>query len=254
VRELMNASDLALHTIQDELRKLRAVGLLTSWSNGYHRFYRANRDHAMHSLLVRIVQVSETLPCTTHSALRRPRSAHTRQKRNSTQIAVDAGRSATELEFVLASGPDSTALSRLVSRRKPCLRLPQVRTRGETTDSDLRASPETPISFTLMVHHIVLYKLKPEVTPARVEAMMMNTRMQLLKIPEVLSIKCGKRIDPELPWPFFIAIDFESMDKYAIFREDPIFVKFIEEVIKPNTEDSLDLDFEMDPGKDVRFS
>ncbi|HEU0273861.1 MAG TPA: Dabb family protein [Candidatus Udaeobacter sp.] len=119
---------------------------------------------------------------------------------------------------------------------------------------NLRASSETPISFSLMVHHVVLYKLKPEVTPARVEAMMMNTRMQLLKIPEVLSIKCGKRIDPELPWPFFIAIDFESMDKYAIFREDPIFVKFMEEVIKPNTEDSLDLDFEMDPGKDVRFS
>jgi len=123
-----------------------------------------------------------------------------------------------------------------------------------TTDSDLRVLSETPISFTLMVHHIVLYKLKPEVTPARVEAMMMNTRMQLLKIPEVLNIKCGKRIDPELPWPFFIAIDFESMDKYAIFREDSIFVKFMEEVIKPNIEDSLDLDFEMDPGKDVRFS
>jgi len=105
-----------------------------------------------------------------------------------------------------------------------------------------------------MVHHVVLYKLKPEVTPARVEEMMMNARMQLLKIPEVLNIKCGKRIDPESDWPFFIAIDFESMDKYAIFREDSIFVKFNEEVIKPNTEDSLTLDFEMDPGKDVRFS
>jgi len=105
-----------------------------------------------------------------------------------------------------------------------------------------------------MVHHIVLFKLKPEVTPARIEEMMMNTRMQLLKIPEVLSIKCGKRINPELPWPFFIAIDFESMDKFAIFREDPIFVKFMEEIIKPNTADSLNLDFEMDPGKDVRFS
>jgi hypothetical protein len=44
------------------------------------------------------------------------------------------------------------------------------------------------------------------------------------------------------------------MDKYAIFREDPIHVKFMEEVIKPNTADSLSLDFEMDPGKDVRFS
>ncbi len=110
-------------------------------------------------------------------------------------------------------------------------------------DSDLRGTLETPINFTLMVHHVVLYKLKPEVTPARVEAMMMNARMQLLKIQEVLSIKCGK-----------IAIDFESMDKYAIFREDPIFVKFTEEIIKPNTEDSLALDFEMDPGKDVQFS
>jgi len=110
------------------------------------------------------------------------------------------------------------------------------------------------IALASMIHHIVLYKLKPEVTPARVEEMMMNARMQLLKIPEVLSIKCGKRVDPELPWPFFIAIDFESMDKFAIFREDPVFVKFMEEVIKPNTADSLNLDFEMDPGKDVRFS
>jgi hypothetical protein len=105
-----------------------------------------------------------------------------------------------------------------------------------------------------MVHHIVLFKLKPEVTPARIEEMMMNTRMQLLKIPEVLSIKCGKRINPDLPWPFFIAIDFESMDKHRIFQEDPIYVKFVEEVIKPNTAEALDLDFEMDPGKDVRFS
>ena len=121
-------------------------------------------------------------------------------------------------------------------------------------DSDLHVTWETPISITLMVHHIVLYKLKSEVTPARVEEMMMNARMQLLKIPEVLSIKCGKRIDPETDWPFFIAIDFESMDKFAMFREDPIYVKFAEEVVKPNTDESLVLDFEMDPGKDVRFS
>src|SRR5207247_6758352 len=80
-----------------------------------------------------------------------------------------------------------------------------------------------------MVHHIVLLKLKPEVTPARIEEMMMNTRMQLLKIPEVLSIKCGKRINPELPWPFFIAIDFESMDGYGIFSTDLINVNFMEE-------------------------
>src|SRR4029450_13907573 len=105
-----------------------------------------------------------------------------------------------------------------------------------------------------MVHHVVLYKLKPEVTPARVEEMMMNSRMQLLKIPEVISIKCGKRIDSRMPWPFFIALDFESMDKYAIFLGDSIFVNSEAEIITPTTSEALVLDFEMDPGKDVRFS
>jgi len=28
----------------------------------------------------------------------------------------------------------------------------------------------------------------------------------------------------------------------------------MEEIIKPNTAESLSIDFEMDPGKDVRFS
>ena len=105
-----------------------------------------------------------------------------------------------------------------------------------------------------MVHHIGLYKLKPGVTPQETEEMMMNARMQLLKINEVLSIKCGKRVDQDNPWPFFIAIDFESMDKQAIFVEDPIYIKFVEEVIKSKTSEYLALDYEMDPGKDVNFS
>ena len=67
----------------------------------------------------------------------------------------------------------------------------------------------------------------------------MHARMQLLKIPEVLSIKCGKRIDDEMQWPFFVAIDFESMDKYEIFREDPIYVKYVEDVIKPNVAETV---------------
>jgi len=73
-RELAIQSGLALHTVQDELRKLTAVGLLTSSSNGYHRFYRADRNHPLYPHLLRIVQLSEKLPGTKHSALRRPAS------------------------------------------------------------------------------------------------------------------------------------------------------------------------------------
>ena len=105
-----------------------------------------------------------------------------------------------------------------------------------------------------MVHHIVLFKLKPEVKPEKLEELMMQTRMSLLKIPEVLSVKCGKRIDENNEWPFFIALDFESMDKLALYRDDPIHMKYVADVIKPFTSERLALDYEMEPGKDVKFS
>ena len=72
VRELMNMSGLALHTIQDELRKLTAVGLIVTWSNGYHRFYRANQDHPLFGSLLHIVRGSAKLPLPKQRLLRQP--------------------------------------------------------------------------------------------------------------------------------------------------------------------------------------
>jgi len=69
VRELMSLSGLALCTVQDELRKLNTVGLVTSWSNGYHRFYGANQKHPLFPELARIVQMSKRLPRAKHAAL-----------------------------------------------------------------------------------------------------------------------------------------------------------------------------------------
>jgi predicted transcriptional regulator len=62
VRELMTMSGLALRTVQEELANLSAAGPITSWSNGYHRFYRANRDHPLFSHLMSIVRKSARLP------------------------------------------------------------------------------------------------------------------------------------------------------------------------------------------------
>ena len=86
VRELTNMSGLALHTVQDELRKLRAVGLITSWSNGYHRFYRANRDHPLYSQILRIVQLNEKLPRTKHSTLHRLKSRPAKRERTKPHV------------------------------------------------------------------------------------------------------------------------------------------------------------------------
>ena len=92
VRELTTMSGLALCTVQDELRKLSAIGLVTSWSNGYQRFYRANRDHPLFLELLRIVQLSARLPETKDSALRRrrrPLRPRKQGRRNVAALSVD---------------------------------------------------------------------------------------------------------------------------------------------------------------------
>ena len=72
VRELVVITGLAMHTVQDELRKLVAIGILKTWSNGYHRFYAADNRHPLFPHLMEIVQLSAKLPKTTQAAMRRP--------------------------------------------------------------------------------------------------------------------------------------------------------------------------------------
>jgi hypothetical protein len=105
-----------------------------------------------------------------------------------------------------------------------------------------------------MVHHVTLFKLQPQVTSDKLEQMMRNTRMNLLKIPEILSVRCGKNIDKKSEWPFFIALDFESMEKMAVTEDDAIYMKFMADVIKANTTERLALNYEMEPNKDTKFS
>ena len=105
-----------------------------------------------------------------------------------------------------------------------------------------------------MVHQVALYKLRPDLPEGTVDAMMRRARSLLLKVPEVLAVRCGKEIEVFSPWPFFVAMDFESRAKQAMFRDDPIYLKYMEEVIKPNTAEVLLMDYEMEPGKNVKYS
>jgi hypothetical protein len=105
-----------------------------------------------------------------------------------------------------------------------------------------------------MVHQISLFKLKPGLKTAKLEEMMVATRIQLLKIPEILSVKCGKAIDPNSEWAFFVTLDFESLEKLAVVEDDAIYMKFLADTIKPNTADRMTLSYEMEPGKNTRYS
>jgi hypothetical protein len=81
VRELTKLTGLSLHTVQDELRKLSALGILTTWSNGYHRFYSANQSHPLSEPLSQIMQLSTKLPPAKYAGLRRPNARPQRRPR-----------------------------------------------------------------------------------------------------------------------------------------------------------------------------
>ncbi len=105
-----------------------------------------------------------------------------------------------------------------------------------------------------MIAHLSLFKLKPDVTEERLEEAMSRTRVLLLRVPEILAVRTGKRVKPEDPWPWFIFLEVESMDKLAIARDDPSYFKFREEVLKPLVAEECVQAYEMDPRKNVKYS
>ncbi|MEZ5299100.1 MAG: hypothetical protein R3F11_00255 [Verrucomicrobiales bacterium] len=82
--------------------------------------------------------------------------------------------------------------------------------------------------------------------------MIRSSRSLLLKVPpEVLRVTSGKKVDPACEWPFYFAVEVETMAKLRQFQDDPVFIKFEERVIKPNTSEAVALTPEMEPGKDI---
>lgn len=101
-----------------------------------------------------------------------------------------------------------------------------------------------------MIQHIVLFKLRPEVDAEKIEWMMRETRIRLLKISVVRGLRCGHRIDPAMEWPFFLLVELDSMEKLEAYMGDPLHARFVESVIRPNITARLALDFQSDPGGD----
>jgi DNA-binding transcriptional ArsR family regulator len=73
VREIARWSELALRTVQRELAILIQIGLVTSRTNGYHVFYRANRNHVLFAPLQQFVFKSERCVLDRRKLGKRPR-------------------------------------------------------------------------------------------------------------------------------------------------------------------------------------
>lgn len=105
-----------------------------------------------------------------------------------------------------------------------------------------------------MIHRLLLIKLNEDTPPQQVEDMMIETRIRLLKIPEVMNLKSGKRIATGNPFQMFIALEAENMSKIKVIEESAIYLKFRHQILDPNASELRTMDYEMEPGKDISFS
>jgi Stress responsive A/B Barrel Domain len=106
-----------------------------------------------------------------------------------------------------------------------------------------------------MVHHLCLLRLKEGITSERIESMMVDTRIRLLKLPEVSNLHVGKRIEVQKnPFAVFYAFDVESMEKLEFVHESAIYVQFQRQVIEPFVIENKMMNYEMEPRKEVVYS
>ncbi|MFD2255565.1 Dabb family protein [Luteolibacter algae] len=105
-----------------------------------------------------------------------------------------------------------------------------------------------------MVHHVVYLELNESVAAATLEEMVRASRTWLLKIPEVLSVRSGRNLDPESQWQFFYAIEVDSREKLKFVIADAFYLKFLQQFIAPNTGNRFSMDFELDPSRELKYS
>ena len=106
-----------------------------------------------------------------------------------------------------------------------------------------------------MLHHIALLQTHDKVTPEAIETIMVETRIRLLKIPEISNLRVGKRIDQiHNPFTIFYSFDVETMEKLRFVHDSAIYIQFQRQVIEPNVTWADQRNYEMEPGKDVAYS
>ena len=105
-----------------------------------------------------------------------------------------------------------------------------------------------------MIYHLVLCQVEDGVGDDGIEELGRTARSQLLKIPEALHVTSGHALGDDSRWDLFYAVETESLDKLAILQDDPVYFKFIETVIKPNTTSTSATNYELEPGKDPKYS
>ncbi len=105
-----------------------------------------------------------------------------------------------------------------------------------------------------MVHFIALFRVGKASAEADLEELIRSSHTCFHRIAEAYNFRSGRNLDPKSEFAFFLSADFENRDRYLMFRDDPFFQRFENEVLKSKTTSRVEHLFETEPGKDPRYS
>ncbi len=105
-----------------------------------------------------------------------------------------------------------------------------------------------------MVHYIALFRVGKATSDEDLEELIRASRTCFHRVHEARNFRSGRNLDAKGEFAFFLSADFESRDKYAMFREDPHFVRFENETLKSKTTSRVEHLYETEPGRDPKYS
>jgi hypothetical protein len=98
-----------------------------------------------------------------------------------------------------------------------------------------------------MIRHVVMFRWKPEPTPADVAAIEEGLSKLPAEVPEIQRYSFGR--DAGLNdgnFDFVIVADFATADDYRVYRDHPAHRAFIEQHTQPNMAERTVVQYEFD--------
>ena len=96
-----------------------------------------------------------------------------------------------------------------------------------------------------MICHVVLIRLKAEVSPADTESFMVEARNVLGPIPGVRNFKVGKGlgVKAEVSYPIALVMEFDDDDALEAYQVHPAHQHFVNDVVGPIQDDKQVYDY-----------
>ena len=94
-----------------------------------------------------------------------------------------------------------------------------------------------------MLVHIVQFKLKPEATERQIQRIIDDAKEKLTQIPGVQNLRAGKSIKDEEEFKVCLYMELPDQAGLQAYREHPIHVEYVQEVLGPVREQIKGYDF-----------